>query len=76
MFIKTASGNINVNKRSAYGKWVLGWIDGGGWTGAFTLDKAWNYALDCGKPDGCSWYVYGLLMAREQQHGKDLMNCD
>lgn len=76
MLIKIASGNVSVNKRSAYGKWLLGWIDGGGWTGVFELGKAWNYALDCGKPDGCSWYAYGLLMAREQQHGKDELAYD
>lgn len=76
MIVETVSGKINVNKRSAYGRWLLGWIDGCGYTGAFTLEKAWDYALDCGKPDGCGWYVYGRLMAAEQQHGKDLANCD
>lgn len=30
MLIKIVSGNVSVNKRSAYGKWLLGWIDGGG----------------------------------------------
>lgn len=72
MIVKTESGEVRVNKRGAYGKWLMGWIDGDGWSGAFTLERAWDYALRSGKPDGCSWYAYGLLMAREQQRGRDL----
>lgn len=34
-------------------------------SGVYTLDKAWERALNAGKPTGCSWYAYGLLMSRE-----------
>lgn len=72
MIIKTDSGNVTLNKKSHYAKWLQGWIDGGGFSGAFTLEKAWSHALLLGKPSGCSWYAYGLIMAREQKQGRAL----
>lgn len=71
MKVTIASGEITINKRSASGKWLQGWMAGNGWTGLYTLAKAWEYCADR-KPSGCSWYAYGLLCAREQQHGRDL----
>ena len=71
MEIKTASGCVYLNKRKAYTKWVLGWRDGGGYDGWSTLQTAWDNAKN-DKPNGCSWYAYGLLMAREQSRGREL----
>lgn len=72
MIVRTASGSERIDKRSRYGKWLLGWIDGNGWTGAGTVTHAWLYACETGKPSGCGWYAYGYLMAREQQRGRQL----
>lgn len=69
MIIKTASGGITINKKSPYGKWLMGWSNGGGFTGAYTLSKAWERATFL-KPAGCSWYALGQLMASEQKYGK------
>lgn len=69
MIIKTASGNIIINKKSAYGKWLMGWMSEGGFTGAQTLKDAWTRATNI-KPVGCSWYALGALMASEQKYGK------
>lgn len=69
MEVITASGVLNLNKRNAYTKWLCGWIKGGGYTGWATLQDVWNTAKSAGKPNGCSWYAYGLLMAREQARG-------
>lgn len=71
--IYTESGPVQGSKRSYYIKWLMGWIDGGGWSGETTIHQAWEYGKDQ-KPEGCSWYAYGLLMAREQNKGKSL--CD
>lgn len=65
MRVKTDSGYVTINKRTPNGKWLLGWLDGGGFSGVYTLGKAWERALNAGKPTGCSWYAYGLLMSRE-----------
>jgi hypothetical protein len=67
MIIKTASGNITINKKSAYGKWITGWIDEGGYTGVYTLKEAWERAINI-KPAGCSWYALGQLMANERKY--------
>jgi len=67
--IYTASGPIRTNKKSAYGKWLQGWKDGGGWTGAATLTKAFERAQGL-KDAGVSWYMLGKLMASEQNYGK------
>jgi len=69
MIIKTASGNITINKKSPYGKWLMGWMSVGGFTGAQTLIKAWERAIRI-KPSGCSWYSLGSLMASEKRYWK------
>ena len=72
MEIRTASGFARGSKRDPYMKWLQGWIDGNGWSGHTTVYKAFKRAVDLGKPKGCSWYAYGLLMAREQGFGRKL----
>lgn len=72
--IATASGPIRVNKKSAFGKWLKGWKDGGGWTGAATIRKAFERAQGL-KGTGVSWYMLGKLMASEQNFGR-LLNQD
>ena len=72
VIIATESGPVKGSKRAPYIKWLMGWTDGGGWTGASTISDAWDYATNSGKPSGCSWYAYGLLMAREQARGRAL----
>ena len=71
MIIKTASGEITVNKKHSYTKWLLGWISAGGFTGADTVYNAWIRAIKLKEP-GCSWYCLGSLMASEQKYGKQL----
>ena len=68
--MKTKAGTIN--KRTRYGKWLLGWLSGGGWYGPWTVECAWKNATQDGKPDGCSWEAYGHIMAREQKRGRAL----
>lgn len=72
MKIKTASGIVSGNKRSPYIKWLQGWINGGGWSGATTIRAAWDVAVSNGKPSGCSWMAYGYLMACCQNQGRRL----
>lgn len=72
MLIETASGMVPVNKRTPYAKWLTGWKKAGAWTGWSTLEFAWRYAKESGKPEGCSWEAYGFLMAREQGRGREL----
>jgi len=69
MKIVTASGKVTINKRSAYGKWLQGWISCDGFTGASTLSDAWDRATVI-KTNGCSWECLGKLMASEQKFGK------
>ena len=69
MIVKTASGNITINKKSPYGKWLIGWMSEEGFTGTQTLTDAWNRAINL-KTGGCSWYSLGALMASEQRYGK------
>lgn len=69
--ISTSGGIVEGKKDDNYIKWLMGWIDGKGWSGKTVLEKAWGYAKDK-KPEGCSWYAYGLLMAREQIRGRKL----
>jgi hypothetical protein len=75
MIINTASGNVTINKKSPYGKWLQGWISSNGFTGAQTLSEAWNRAVKI-KVDGCSWYALGRLMASEQKYGKSIEEVD
>jgi hypothetical protein len=70
---QTASGMIRINSKSAYGKWIQGWKDGGGWTGAATLHDAFERAQQI-KDSGVSWYMLGKLMASEQSFGRGKVN--
>jgi hypothetical protein len=69
MIIKTASGDVSINKKSPYGKWFLGWTNAGGFSGVTSLKNAWGRAVTLKMP-GCSWYCLGSLMAKEQKFGK------
>lgn len=71
MEIITESGVFNMNKKSHFAKWLVGWKYGGGWTGESSVDSAWEYGKGI-KPDGVSWTTYGFLMAREQSRGASL----
>lgn len=71
MIIKTASGNVILNKKQPYAKWLQGWIDGGGWTGHATLSSSWQRAKEL-KMSGVSWYCLGKLMASEQKFGRKI----
>lgn len=71
MVIHTCSGSITISKRSAFAKWLTGWMDGGGFTGAATVNAAWTRAQEV-KPTGCSWFALGKLMASEQGFGRAL----
>ena len=73
MIIQTASGAVTINKKSAYGKWLNGWIFGNGLTGSYTLSQAWERAQKI-KLDGCSWRCLGILMATEQAFGRENTN--
>lgn len=70
MILNTASGNVTINKRSSYGKWLQGWMSKNGFTGCQTLSEAWKRAESI-KQDVCSWYSLGSLMASEQKYGKE-----
>lgn len=69
MIINTQSGPMSINKRTSYGKWILGWVAGGGWSGIATLNSVYNRACRI-KLKGCSWYALGVLMATEQGYGR------
>ena len=71
MNVLTASGLVRTNKKSAYSKWLTGWISGGGWSGASTIRKAFERAQSL-KDAGVSWYMLGKLMASEQNYGRRL----
>jgi len=71
MIVNTASGNITINKKSSYGKWLQGWIDGNGFTGVETLRNASQRAEKL-KTSGISWYMLGKIMATEQRFGREI----
>lgn len=64
-----AVATIRTNANSAYGKWVSGWRDGGGWQGESTVSDAFSRAQTLKAP-GVSWYMLGHLMASEQAFGR------
>ena len=64
MQIETEGGVVKGSKRSPFMKWLAGWVDGGGRSGTWTVSQAWERAVEENKPQGCSWYAYGLLMGR------------
>lgn len=53
-----------INKRSAFGKWFIGYESAGGWTGRFTVQQTWEKQFER-KPKGCSWQAWGIICARE-----------
>jgi hypothetical protein len=64
MNIRTNSGTITINQRSAYGKFVRAYIGTGAFSGAYTLSRAWKYAnmLRTALAEDVSWRAVGLLV--------------
>lgn len=62
MEVKTDSGVVNINKRTPYGKWLIGYMNTGAWAGWYTLEKIWESHKNL-KPDGCSWQAWGVVCA-------------
>ena len=60
MEITTKSGAVTVNKRTPYGKWLIGYASTNGWTGWHTLEQTWNRQKG-NKPKGCSWQAWGVI---------------
>jgi len=60
MEIITKSGAVTINKRTPYGKWLMGYTTTGAWTGWHTLQQTWNNNKNK-KPDGCSWHAWGII---------------
>lgn len=60
MIITTKSGNVTINKRSAYGKWLIGYTSTDAWSGRATVRSTWNKWHDK-KPSCCSWYAWGFI---------------
>ena len=58
-------------EKNGFPKWCAGWHDGGGQCMDQSVARAWLYGRTK-KPEGCSWYAYGYLMAREQNFGRAL----
>lgn len=59
--------------RSHFNKFLRGWRDGGGWLGYVTVNAMWEWATEQHeKPTGCSWYAYGLIIARAEDEGRRL----
>jgi len=42
MKIRTSSGDVNVDKRSPYGKFLMGYTSTGAFSGGVTLEKTWE----------------------------------
>jgi len=42
MEIKTKSGIEVVNKKTAYGKWVIGYTQTDAWSGWYTISQIWD----------------------------------
>ena len=60
MEIITKSGIVRVNKRSNYGKWLIGYTSTGAWTGGYTIRNTWENNKEK-KPKGCSWTAWGAI---------------
>lgn len=63
MEIKTNSGTVSINKKTPYGKWLIGYVSTGAWSGWRTLEKIWDKCKDI-KPNGCSWQAWGVVCGR------------
>ena len=80
MEIKTSSGIVTINKRTPYGKWLIGYTQTNAWTGWYTIEQTWNNNKDR-KPKGCSWQAWGIIcgsiinpMYRIIQDYKEVLN--
>lgn len=60
MKIITKSGYVKINKRTAFGKWLIGYTQTDAWTGWYTIEDTWNKNKDK-KPNGCSWQAWGVI---------------
>ena len=63
MEIATASGTVRINKKTPYGKWLLGYMESGAWSGWFTLQKTWEAQKEM-KPKGCTWKAWGTICGK------------
>lgn len=63
MEIKTKSGIEVVNKKTAYGKWVIGYTQTDAWSGWYTISQIWDKYKNQ-KPDGCSWKAWGEICGK------------
>lgn len=63
MEIMTKSGPVRVNKSTPYGKWLIGYIESGAWSGWYTLEQTWKTQKG-NKPNGCSWKAWGLICGK------------
>ncbi len=60
MNINTKSGIVTVNKKTSYGKWLIGYTSTDAWTGWYTIEQTWEKNKDR-KPAGCSWQAWGVI---------------
>lgn len=60
MKVITKSGVVSINRRTHYGKWLLGYMTTGAWSGWFTIEKTWDTQKGL-KPNGCSWFAWGVI---------------
>jgi hypothetical protein len=69
--IETKSGIIEINKRTPYGKFVIGYTATHGWSGAQTLKEAWTHAIEIKNTDytSISWEDMGRLLGNLQWNG-------
>lgn len=63
MEITTRSGIKTINKRTTFGKWLIGYISTDAWTGWYTIEYIWNKQKD-NKPNGCSWKAWGIICGK------------
>lgn len=63
MQVMTQSGPVKINRRTPYGKWLLGYTSTDAWSGAYTLERMWRMYHDK-KPKGCSWHSWGVICGK------------
>jgi len=63
MKIRTSSGDVKVDKRSPYGKFLMGFVSTEAWSGRWVLEKAWEQGQMWKErlPSLC-WYDLGKMM--------------
>ena len=47
-----------------YGKWLAGWMSGGGSLNTGNIKFAWGTAKTIKPATGCGWYACGFIMAQ------------